>query len=429
MTGPAPTEHSDQTTIQATSSQPTSTASSALQGRDVEKAEAEKPVPTVDENPVDPNVVDWDGPDDPRKPLNWPSKKKWKNVFTISTLTLLTPFGSTMFAPAVPETMRTFHSDNTDLAAFVVSVYVLGYAFGPLLIAPMSELYGRLWVYHINTALFIVFNIGCALSTSLPMEIVFRFLAGFAGVTPLTIGSGTIADMFKQEERGRVMSLWTFPVLLGPTIGPIAGSYLGEAAGWRWTFWCLAILVRTTLMALNQLTSEKSGAVFLACVILQDETYPPLLLARKTKRLQKETGNTKLRSIMQSSLGPLELFLLNIVRPTKLLCLSPIVFFLSLFIAICYGYMYMVFTSLTVLFERQYGIDGGNVGLTFIGLGVGQFLGLLFFGTFSDKILKNLAKGGEMKPEYRLPPLLPGAVLMPLGLLLYVEVTGGMKIH
>jgi multidrug resistance protein len=242
MSGNTPTEKSGKTTTEVIPSPPGS-PKSTLQMRDVEKAEPEKVAATADETSVDPNIVDWDGPDDPQKPLNWPARRKWRNVFTISALTLLTPFGSTMFAPAVPETMREFHSTNVDLAAFVVSVFVLGYAFGPLIIAPMSELYGRIWVYHVNTALFVIFNIACALSSSLPMLIIWRFFAGFAGVTPLTIGSGTISDMFRQDERGRVMSLWTFPVLLGPTVGPIAGSYLGESAGWRWTFWCLAILV------------------------------------------------------------------------------------------------------------------------------------------------------------------------------------------
>lgn len=71
---------------------------------------------------------------------------------------------------------------------------------------------------------------------------------------------------------------------------------------------------------------------------------------------------------------------------------------------------------MTELFEKQYGVSNGNVGLTFIGLGVGQFVGLIMFGSISDSILKKKAKGGEMKPEYRLPPLVPGAVLMPIGL-------------
>ena len=74
----------------------------------------------------DANLVDWEGPDDPEKPLNWPKKKKWTNMMLIATLTLLTPFGSSMFAPGVPEMMKEFGSENVDLASFVVSIYVLG---------------------------------------------------------------------------------------------------------------------------------------------------------------------------------------------------------------------------------------------------------------------------------------------------------------
>ena len=382
---------------------------------DLERALPDKQDPIIDHQVVDPDIVDWEGADDPAKPLNWPARKKWKNIMVISSLTLLTPFGSTVFAPVVPQAMDEFNSTNVDLASFVVSVYVLGYAFGPLVIAPLSELYGRLWVYHINTFLFIVFNIGCALSTSLSMEIVFRFLAGFAGVAPLTVGSGTIADMFKQEERGKVMSMWTLPVLFGPTLGPIVGSYLGEAAGWRWDLWFLTIW---------------AGVMFAGALLLQDETYSPILLDRKTSKLRKETRNMKLRSVMQSDKSPRDLFLLSIIRPTKMLFMSPIILGLSVYIAICYGYLYLVFTTITELFETKYHMGSSSVGLTFLGIGIGQIVGLIGFGSISDTLLKKkaAANGGEMKPEYRLGPLMVGGTLMPAGLFLYGW-TAEYKVH
>lgn len=371
---------------------------------DVEKAMATKaPEPAV-QTIDDPNVVDWESPDDPARPLNWSAAKKWKNVLVVSTLTLLTPFASSMFAPAVPDVMSEFNSDSVYLASFVVSVYVLGYAFGPLIIAPVSELYGRLYVYHVNTFLFIVFNMACGLATSLPMEIVFRFLAGFAGVAPMTVGSGTISDLFRQEERGKVMSAWTLPILLGPTLGPVAGSYIGEALGWRWDFYTLTIA---------------AVVLWIMALILQDETYPMTLLERKAKALRKETGNDKLRSALQSTKSPTELFWGSIVRPTKMLFLSPIVFSLSLYIAVCYGYLYLVFTTITELYIEVYGISRANVGLTFLGIGIGQFLGLFVFAAISDRTLKRKANGGEMKPEYRLGPLMYGGIAMPIGLFLY----------
>lgn len=94
--------------------------------QDPEKAIHET-VATEEINKDDANLVDWDGPDDPEKPLNWTKKKKWMNMMLIATLTMLTPFGSSMFAPGVPDMMKEFHSDNVDLASFVVSIYVLGY--------------------------------------------------------------------------------------------------------------------------------------------------------------------------------------------------------------------------------------------------------------------------------------------------------------
>jgi len=124
----------------------------------------------------------------------------------------------------------------------------------------------------------------------------------------------------------------------------------------------------------------------------------------------------------------MELLLLSVVRPTKMLFLSPIVFGLSLYVAVSYGYLYLVFTTMTEIFETQYGINARNVGLTYLGTGVGQLLALVVFGAVSDPLLKRMAKGGEMKPEYRLPFLWVGAVLVPAGLLLYGW-TAQYKVH
>ena len=104
--------------------------------------------------------------------------------------------------------MREFHSDSDELASFVVSIYIIGFCVGPLFIAPLSEVYGRSIFIHGSNAFFIVFTVACAVSTSLPMFIVFRLLMGIAGSVPLTIGGGVIADLIPPAERGNAMSLW-----------------------------------------------------------------------------------------------------------------------------------------------------------------------------------------------------------------------------
>ncbi|MCJ1470930.1 hypothetical protein MMC07_009578 [Pseudocyphellaria aurata] len=364
------------------------------------KTEMDPPTDTDHES----NIVTWDGPNDPANPMNWSEALKWGNVAVIAAITFITPLASSMFAPGIPKVMAEFHSGNIQLGSFVVSVYVLGYAFGPLIIAPLSELYGRLVIYHTCNLLFVVLSIACAVSTNLNMLIGFRFLAGTFGSCPLTIGGGSIADMIVQEKRGVVMSIWALGPLMGPVIGPVAGGYVTQSIGWRWVFWIIAIV---------------SGVFSVAALVLLRETYHPTLLQRKTNKLRKETGNLNLRSKFDSGLKPAELFKFSIIRPAKMLIFSPIVLALSTFIAVVYGYLYLLFTTITEVFEDRYHFSQGSVGLTYLGIGLGSLVGVFIFGMASDRIVKAKSVSGEMKPEYRLPPMIPGSFAVPFGLLIY----------
>ncbi|KAM5436020.1 hypothetical protein McanMca71_000231 [Microsporum canis] len=387
-----------------------STAPVTIANADIEKgtsaSSVTKRVPEGYKEYDDPNIVYWDGPDDPAHPENWSSTKKIVIVTSIGLITLLTPLGSSMFAPGVGEVMKEFHNSSPELASFVVSVYLLGFSFGPLIIAPLSEMYGRVPLYTVCNILFVVFNIACAVANSLGSLIGFRFLAGAAGSAPLTIGAGTISDMIRQEKRGGAIAAWALGPLLGPVIGPVAGGFLTEALGWRWTFWVLSIA---------------AGAVTINTFIWLNESYHPTILARKTKRLIKETGNTNLKSALDSGLQPKELFIRSIIRPTKMLLFSPIVFLLSLYAAVVYGYLYLLFTTISGVFIGKYHFTQGTVGLSFLGVGIGCLLGLGILGAMSDRLLKSLAakNGGVMKPEYRLPPLIPGSLFVPIGLFWY----------
>lgn len=196
------------------------------------------------EKPDDPNIVWWDGPDDPQNPRNWSSLKKNVNVGLVSLLCFITPVASAMFAPGVPKVMQDFHSNNDELASFVVSIYVLGFAMGPMILAPLSETYGRLPIYFITNVLFVIFTAACAVSSNLNMLIGFRFLAGAAGSSGLANGGGTISDLIIQEKRGAAMALFGIGPLLGPVVGPVAGGYLAQAEGWRWVFWAIVIAVK-----------------------------------------------------------------------------------------------------------------------------------------------------------------------------------------
>ncbi|GIZ49507.1 hypothetical protein CKM354_001253700 [Cercospora kikuchii] len=354
----------------------------------------------------DPNIVFWDSLTDPSNPQNWSPAKKWSQIALVSLMSVLTPLASSGFAPGVPQLMQEFDSSSKTIATFVVSVYVLGFAFGPLIVAPLSELYGRLWVYHISNIGFIAFTIACSRAQGVGELCVYRFFEGVFGVTPITIGGGTIADLIKVEGRGAAMAIWSLGPLVGPVAGPVAGGFLSNAKGWRWMFYVIAMA---------------AGAIEVPAFLLMKETYAPTLLKRKTKRLQKETGNQDLRSKLDLGQTPKEMFRLAIVRPMKLLCLSPICTLMCVYMAIIYGFLYLLFTTFTYVFTSDYGFSSSIVGLVYLGLGVGNFIGLAALGYSSDRLIKyfRAKNNGVMKPEYRLPPLIIAAPLIGTGLLIY----------
>ena len=149
------------------------------------------------------------------------------------------------------------------------------------------------------------------------------------------------------------------------------------------------------------------------------ETYEPVLLQRRVNQLKKETGRLDLRSKLDPDIQARNFFIHAITRPSKMLTMSPIVLVSSVYVAVIFGYLYLLFTTLTIVFQDSYGFSQGTVGLTYLGIGIGSLIGLFLFATLSDWLTAKLSRGGEMKPEYRLFPLIPGSLFAPIGLFWY----------
>jgi len=123
-----------------------------------------------------------------------------------------------MYAPGAAQLAMEFKTTDRTTVAFTVSIYLLGFSLAPMVLSPLSEVYGRLIIYHTSNIFFLAFNLGCALSSSISMFIVFRFLAGCAGSAPMTVGGGTIAD-FATDPQKNNKALRVFA--LGPLLGPV----------------------------------------------------------------------------------------------------------------------------------------------------------------------------------------------------------------
>ncbi|RYC59851.1 hypothetical protein CHU98_g6370 [Xylaria longipes] len=392
---------------------------------DIEKGDTSKQTTADDDDENDPNVVWWDGEDDPENPYNWTTTRKVLNTGCVSFQTFISPLASCTWNDRIHLLLKEFHSTSLEIATFVVSVYLLGFAAGPILLAPLSEIYGRLPVYHACNIGFVAFSVACALAPSLNSLIAFRFLAGLFGVAPVTNGGGTVADMIPQKHRGTVLAVYSFGPLLGPIIGPIGGGFLSNAKGWRWNFWLLAII---------------SGFITIFMFFVMKESYAPIILKRKAERLRKETGNDLLRSKLDIGLSPSDFFKRSAIRPVKMFIYSPIIAIMALYTALTYGYLYVQFTTMTEVFMNQYGFSTALVGLSFLGLGFGSIIAVVIYSSTSDKYISKKAAEADrlaeetgkektgMKPEYRLPLLPVGAVCIPIGLFIYGW-TAEKKVH
>ena len=120
---------------------------------------------------------------------------------------------------------------------------------------------------------------------------------------------------------------------------------------------------------------------------------------------------------MDRGLTHRQLFLRAIVRPTKLLILSPIVFLLSLLCAFVFGLLFLLFTTFPTVFEEQYHFSAGVSGLSYLGVGIGMAISLASFATISNKL--QAALGENPPPEGRLRPMLWVMPTIPIGIFWY----------
>ncbi|KAF7791140.1 hypothetical protein EIP86_002151 [Pleurotus ostreatoroseus] len=328
-------------------------------------------------------IVDWDGPDDPQNPKNWSFKRKWAATAIVSAFTFISPISSSMVAPAASVIAVEFGITNTVVIALTISVFVLAYAFGPLFLGPLSEIYGRSRVLQLANMWYFAWNLGCGFAQNKGQLIAFRFLAGLGGSAPLSIGGGVLGDCWLPEERGKAVALFSLAPLLGPVIGPVAGAWIADRVTWRWVFWATTIV---------------DGIIQMLGLLFLQETFAPLLLERKAKRIRQElesdcekSGSTprivKTRFQMNNSDHQWQQILAKaLIRPFKLFFLEPIIQLFGAYMAFVYGVMYLFLTTMPGIFEGVYRESIGIAGLHYIALGLGLTIAAQINARLMDKI-------------------------------------------
>lgn len=288
----------------------------------------------------------------------------------------------------------------------LVTIWELGEAAGPLLIAPLSELYGRYPVFNVANALFIITLVIAGLSESSSALIFARFLTGLA-VAGNTLNPAIVGDMFKPESRGSPMSLMMFAPLLGGAIGPAISGAIVQSATWRHIMWMSLAL---------------AGAAELAFLFLFKETYKVRILQKRAAKLRQETQDDKYKTVFDGEADKAgSAFWNSIVRPFKVFFGSSILQLMSLYGSVIFSFFYIMSTTLPDILQDVYGFDSALTGTCFITFSVGSSVGVVISNLLLDRIYVALSKGsdGKGKPEYRLPLVVVGGIGLGVVAILY----------
>lgn len=282
-------------------------------------------------------VVGWESKEDPLNPRNWSAKDRRILMLLMSIVATISPMASSLCAPGIEDTMVDLHEPSRVLGSLMITIFVLGYAVGPLFLAPLSEMYGRYPVVVISTWFFIAWLLGCGFAPSMSSLIVMRFLAGVGGSAIITISPAIVGDLYPVERRAFGSAI----IIGSQSTGPISESshvhYLAILLThvYSWPH-CWRIYHPVPGMALGGLSAVASRdyhslmieqsywiLVIVASVItglttaFMKESNAVLLLERKVKRLRKELGRSDLHSPLQPHMSTLELLHRSLLRPLK----------------------------------------------------------------------------------------------------------------
>lgn len=162
----------------------------------------------------DPFLITFSGENDTSNPRNWNMRRKWAVTDVLSATGFNRIMVSTIMAPALPLIASEFSMSSTE-TMMSFSSYVLATAFGPLVMGPLSEVYGRSPVLHASNVWFLIWNIVCGFANTKHTLLAARFLAGFGASSIYALRGGVLGDMWTPEQRGQSLSVYLLIPLLG----------------------------------------------------------------------------------------------------------------------------------------------------------------------------------------------------------------------
>ncbi|KAF7562331.1 hypothetical protein G7046_g1838 [Stylonectria norvegica] len=355
------------------------------------------------------NVVDWYRPDDPDNPQNWSTAKKSFVMFEICLLTFAIYSGSAIITPAHTIIMN-MYGVSSQLASMTLSLYVLGYGFGPLLFSPLSEVprLGRNIPYMYSFALFILITVAAARVSNFAGLVVLRFLQGFLGGPVLATGAASASDILGFHKIPYGLTFWCCAAWAGPALGPLLAGYAVTDGTWRWTMYEMLIV---------------GVAVFILLLFCLPETNSDTILLHRAQRVRKETGNLAFQSqseVKQGNMHLLKVMGHHLTTPFRITIQDPSIAFINAYTSLLYAIYYSYFESFPIVYMGIYGFTIGSMGVAFLSIIVACFIGVIIYIVLVWYIYEpyTLANGIGAQ-EHRLVPGVFASFVCPIGIFIF----------
>ncbi|KAL4916108.1 major facilitator superfamily domain-containing protein [Aspergillus aurantiobrunneus] len=360
-------------------------------------------------------------------PVQWPRTRKYTMLAMLSVATMLTTYTAGAYSPPVDLLAQEFQASATAVLTGTTT-FCVGFALAPMVLAPFSELNGR---YPVFVAAGIVFVLSQALGglvSNLAGELVARFLSGVGSSVFSTMIGGVIADLWTKQERNTPMAIYSGAVLVGTGLGPLASSLMvyrwggddviaGLGAKWKWVFWHQVILDGICVLAIVVFFKESRGTVLISRkakklnewyeAIEQTGSYgvwlptggpDGLALAFPSSRdeekdTQFEVAAGQLQRIRWEVAGDqhrasiIAMIRLSVSRPFHLLFTEPVVFLFALWASFSWAVLFLCFSAIPLVFERQYGFNTQQTGYMFISMMIGSMAATII-GVYQERLFK-----------------------------------------
>ncbi|KAJ5267632.1 Major facilitator superfamily domain general substrate transporter [Penicillium angulare] len=339
----------------------------------------------------------------PADPYNWPEWKKMSNLILVAFHACMGTFTAAAIIPAYSEIAAEL-GIPLQKASYLTSLQIAILGGAPLFWKPLSNRFGRRPVFLLSLICSLVCNIGCAKSTTYASLAASRALVAFFISPASAIGSAVVMETTFKKDRARYMGVWTLLITLGVPTGPFIFGFVTYRAGYHWIYWILAMI---------------NGAQFFLYLLLGPETR------YIGGGIETQEASWKQQYCSLRRIDPTPLTWYEFVRPLTMIRHPSIAI-----PAFAYAMVFLFGSILATvevpqLLQEKFELNAEQLGLQFLGVIIGSFIGEQLGGVLSDRWMRRRSRriDGKADPEYRLWLSYFGFALTIIGAIIFLVCT------